>query len=141
MRQARRIVQEYLLGELLFIRIEYYQSKNALRKPNEQASLDIGVSDCTAELGIPAYELLRFIVGKPAYRLMACFAQASKDQILDDSSYVTIEMEEGAYASMCLSKTSLNHDNCFSIELEGSSGSLRWCNETCDVRAEERSHE
>ena len=93
----------------------------------------MGLSDCTAELGIPAYELLRFIVEKPIYRLMSCFAQLSPDRPLDDSAYIMMELEGGAYASMCLTKTSLNYDNHFQIEIEGSNGSLLWWNERCGV--------
>ena len=94
---------------------------------------EMGLSDCTAELGIPAYELLRFIVEKPVYRLMACFSQLSPDRPLDDSAYIMMELEGGAYASMCLTKTSLINDNHFQIEIEGSNGSILWRNDRCGV--------
>lgn len=99
----------------------------------ENPSFEMGVSDCTAELGIPAYELMRFIVDKPVYRLMARFTQLSEDRLLDDSSHITMELEGGAYVSMCLSKTSLLYTNHLRIEIEGTNGSLAWCNETSSV--------
>lgn len=64
---------------------------------------------------------------------MSCFAQLSPDRPLDDSAYIMMELEGGAYASMCLTKTSLNYDNHFQIEIEGSNGSLLWRNDRCGV--------
>ena len=96
------------------------------------------MSDCTANLGIPAYELMRFILDKPVYRLMARFSKLQEDRLLDDSSFITMELEGGAYASMCLSKTSLGHVDHFRIEIEGTNGSISWCNEQSEVRKKER---
>ena len=126
-----------MLGEILFVRIEYLQNANLTQLYSTSSSDNLpfenGVSDCTANLGIPAYELMRFILDKPIYRLMARFFKLQEDRLLDDSAFITMELEGGAYASMCLSKTSFGHVDHLRIEIEGTNGSLSWCNEESEV--------
>ena len=65
---------------------------------------------------------------------MARFFKLQEDRLLDDSAFITMELEGGAYASMCLSKTSFGHVDHLRIEIEGTNGSLSWCNEESEVR-------
>lgn len=86
----------------------------------------VGVSDCTAHLGIPAYEVLRFVYPKPVYRLMACLASESPSGMFDEHGYITMELEGGVMASMVLSKVATLYENEMRIEVEGTLGSIEW---------------
>ena len=95
--------------------------------------MEAGVSDCTAQLGIPAYELLRFLTGKPVYRLMACLRQSMADHVLDDNASIVMELENGCFAVLSLSRIALLHENHLSFEIEGSKGTIAWTNEKPSV--------
>ena len=96
--------------------------------------MEVGVSDCTARLGIPLYEVLRFIYPKPVYRLMASLASASSEDLFDDNAFVTLEMEGGVMVSMVLSKMAALHENEMNIQIEGTVASVEWSNLRADVR-------
>ena len=90
--------------------------------------MDMGVSDCTARLGIPAYEVMRFIYKKPVYRLMACLSSATSDDLFDDNGYISLELEGGVNVTMVLSKMALLHENEMRIQIEGTKASIEWNN-------------
>lgn len=64
-----------------------------------------GVSNCTSRLGIPAYEVLRFVTVKPVYRLMACLFSSGRTA-MDDMSLIRLELEGGCIATLNLSTCS-----------------------------------
>ena len=121
----REIVNNYLLGEVTHIHIQYLQN-HRMNDDESSDPMEMGVSDCTARLGIPAYEVLRFIYPKPVYRLMACLASVSSSDLFDDHSYITVELEGGVMASLVLSKLSILHEDELTIQIEGMLASIEW---------------
>ena len=113
-----------------------YDAANNQIPPNP---MEIGVSDCTAELAIPAYELLRYVVDKPIYRLMACLC-TMQNRVLDDYSFITLEMETGAFATIRTSKVALLHDHQLTLQVDGSLGSLFWNSDKSSVTKVVRYH-
>lgn len=86
----------------------------------------VGVSDCAAHLGLPAYEVLRLVYPKPVYRLMACLSSGSPSGMFDEHGYITMELEGGVMATMVLSKMATLHENEMRIQVEGTLGSVEW---------------
>lgn len=99
-----------------------------------------GVSNCTSRLGIPAYEVLRFVTVKPVYRLMACLFSSGRTA-MDDMSLIRLELEGGCIATLNLSTCSPLHSNDFVLRVVGSCGSLEWTNQRCNVGVRWRSEE
>ena len=123
------------MGEVTNVHITHLCNQSIYEAADNQIPpnpMEIGVSDCTAELAIPAYELLRYVVDKPIYRLMACLCTL-KNHVLDDYSFITLEMETGAFATICTSKVALLHDHQLTLQIDGSLGSLFWSSDKSSV--------
>ena len=141
--QARLLVQSYCLGEITQVTIDSL----AFDPPQDDQCFASGVSNCTSKLGIPAYEVLKFVVAKPVYRLMACLSSGSPGSpgspgssgpsVLDDSAYIRLELEGGCVATMNLSTQSALHANDFVLRVVGSCGELEWTSQRCNVRGGE----
>lgn len=125
--QARLLVQSYCLGEITQVTIDSL----TFDLPQDDQCFASGVSNCTSKLGIPAYEVLKFVVAKPVYRLMACLS--SGPSVLDDSAYIRLELEGGCVATMNLSTQSALHANDFVLRVVGSCGELEWTSQRCNV--------
>ncbi|KAK8828412.1 hypothetical protein WA556_004825, partial [Blastocystis sp. ATCC 50177/Nand II] len=127
---ARLLVQSYCLGEITHVSIDSF----AFDSPgvsSEEHFFVSGVSNCTSRLGIPAYEVLRFVTVKPVYRLMACLFSSGRTA-MDDMSLIRLELEGGCIATLNLSTCSPLHSNDFVLRVVGSCGSLEWTNQRCN---------
>lgn len=124
----RELLHRNVLGDLLSIRITHLCNDSFLSLDDSfpPSPSRLGVSDCTAQLALPAYEFLRFVTGKEAYRLMACLSSPFPGHLLDDSAFITLELETGIIATIRASKLALLHSRQLSIEIDGSMGSLAW---------------
>ena len=129
----KEMLKKSLVGEVSRIHIEGLHNVRLNDLPGIDP-MEVGVSDCTAQLGIPIYEILRFIYPKPVYRLMACLASATTDDLFDDNSYITLELEGGTLATIVLSKTALLHEHEISIRVEGTLATMEWSSRQADVR-------
>lgn len=134
------IVKGGILGEITHIHITYSQN-NRMNDMEGMDPMEVGVSDCTARLGIPAYEVLRFVYPKPVYRLMACLASASSTDLFDDNAFITLELEGGVMVSMVCSKMSALHDNEMHIQMEGTLASIEWNSLQAEVEMDDGNNE
>lgn len=131
-----------VLGDLLSIRLSHLANDACFAPadaPPPSPAL-LGVSDCAAQLALPAYEFLRFVTGKEPYRLMACLSSPFPSHLLDDAALVTLELETGAIATIRASKLALLHARQLSIEVDGTAGSLAWSSGSPSVRSEPGRH-
>lgn len=126
---ARDLILNNMLGEIVTVRVQYLQNKGILEKDAgtwKMNTIQAGVSYCFSDLGIQAYQLLRFLTRLNPSRVSANISHCFGNRVLDDNATALIQMKEGCFCHMYLSKMSLLHDNDLSIEVDGSLGSLRW---------------
>lgn len=126
---ARELIANNLIGEVVTIRVQYLQNKGILEKDVgtwKLNTMQAGVSYCFSDLGIQAYQLVRYITQLNPSRVSACLARSFSNRPLDDNATALIQMREGGFCHLYVSKMSLLHENDLSIEIDGSLGSIRW---------------
>ena len=132
-RQAREMVRGGELGEINAVRAGYLQgSLRRERTPEQQRRFAwktdparAGISGCFGDIGIHAYNLVRFVTGLTPSRLGAQLCMFEPTGRLDD--YGTAVLDCGtALATITASRISHGHENDLWLEVDGTRGSLQW---------------
>jgi predicted dehydrogenase len=133
-RQASDMVRGGELGEIHAVRACYLQgSLYRQRTPEQQRRFAwktdparAGISGCFGDIGIHAYNLIRFITGlAPAQvscHLRICYPEGR----LDDYGTAILRFENGAVGTVTASRVSHGRENDLWIEIDGTKGSLEW---------------
>ncbi|KAK8807306.1 hypothetical protein WA158_004065 [Blastocystis sp. Blastoise] len=128
-RQAREMVMNGHLGQILAVRVKYLQSSGMGERDRRvwaNQAQRVGNSYCFGDIGIHAYNLMRYITGLHPLRLSACLNRIFGNRTLDDYGTCTIQLKGGGMCSITASKISQGRMNDLSIEIDGSMGSLEW---------------
>lgn len=128
-RQAREMIHNGHIGQILAVRIKYLQSSGLIdrdRRSWVNQIQRIGASYCFGDIGIHAYNLLRYLTGLQPMRLSACLNHMFSNRTLDDYGVCTLQMKGGALCTIIASKVSQGHVNDLTVEIDGSIGSLEW---------------
>ena len=126
---ARDILSNNLIGEVISIRVNYLQNKGVLEKDIGTWKFDsrqAGVSYCFSDLGVQAFQLVRYITQLNPCRVSASFSRTNGNLNFDEFGSALLQMKEGGFCHIYTSKISLLHENDLSIEIDGSLGSLAW---------------
>ena len=135
------------IGQILAVRIKYLQSSGLIdrdRRSWVNQIQRIGASYCFGDIGIHAYNLLRYLTGLQPMRLSACLNHMFSNRTLDDYGMIciqkksivgvcTLQMKGGALCTIIASKVSQGHVNDLTVEIDGSIGSLEWRQENPGV--------
>jgi predicted dehydrogenase len=131
---ARELVRGGEIGEIRKIEAWYPQGWLARRQENEgprQASrrLEIdttGASGCGGDLGLPAYQFVRFVSGLHAVRLLARMKSIVPGRPLDDDFTVLAELNNGAIGTITASQITTGAQNDNGFRIIGTTGTLLW---------------
>jgi predicted dehydrogenase len=145
MGQARRLVEQGELGELLFVHGSYTQDwlldprdYNWRLDPRES-----GVSGAFGDIGSHWFDLVEHVSGQRIVQLSAYLHTAVTKRTPDGFSHpTTIELDDcgvasfrltgGAVGTVAISQVSAGRKNRLWFELDGSNGSLAWSQEDPD---------
>lgn len=136
MHQARILIQQGVLGDILSVDGEYRQGW--LVKPIEQGAdavkqavwrTDPALAGAGAlgDIGSHLYQLSRFLVPEVrAAELFADVAHMTPGRRIDDYANVILRYENGARGNFRISQVAIGHENDLRIEINGTMASLWW---------------
>ncbi|HTU18189.1 MAG TPA: Gfo/Idh/MocA family oxidoreductase [Gemmataceae bacterium] len=133
-RQGRDMVRGGELGEIHAIRVCYLQgSLYRQRAPEQQRRFAwktdparAGISGCFGDIGIHAYNLLRFITGLEPAQVSCHLRIFYPEGRLDDYGTAVLRFANGALGTVTASRVSHGRENDLWIEIDGANGSLEW---------------
>jgi len=133
-RQARDMIRAGLLGEIHAVRVCYLQgSLYRQRSPEQQQRFAwktdparAGASGCFGDIGIHAYNLVRFVTGLMPDRLSCLLRSYHPDSKLDDYGTAVLCFPGGAVATITASRVAHGRENDLRIEVDGTEGALQW---------------
>lgn len=134
-KEARELIRNGLLGEIIDIKAEYLQEyladdigqsgdtmnkMSAWRKDPAVA----GISNCVGDIGSHIENTVACMTGLRIKRLAAKLDYFG--QPLDLNANILVEMENGAHGVFSSSQVCIGHRNGFVIRIFGTEGSLEW---------------
>jgi predicted dehydrogenase len=133
-RQARDMIRAGELGEINAVRITYLQSSLWRRRTPEQQRrfawkadpARAGASGCFGDIGIHAYNMLRFVTAREPEQLSCHLRTYHPDSRLDDYGTALLRLHGGALGTITASRVSQGRENDFWFEIDGTEGSLEW---------------
>jgi predicted dehydrogenase len=131
--QARRMVREGEIGEVLMVMGEYPQDWliEVIEGGQRQAAWRTdpamaGVSNCTGDIGSHIEHTAAFVTGLKIKRLLSRLAVVGAGRTLDTNSAVLLEYENGATGMYWSSQVAVGNDNALKVRVYGTKGSLEW---------------
>jgi len=131
--QARRMVREGEIGQVLMVMGEYPQDwlieviegeqRQAAWRTNPAMA---GASNCTGDIGSHIEHTAAFVTGLKVKRLLARLAIVGAGRVLDTNSAVLLEYENGATGMYWSSQVAVGNDNALQVRVYGTKGSLEW---------------
>jgi predicted dehydrogenase len=133
-RQARDIVRGGELGEIHAVRACYLQGSLYRQRTAEQQRrfawktdpARAGISGCFGDIGIHAYNLVRFVTGLAPAEVSCHLRIFYPEGRLDDYGTAILRFTNGALGTITASRVSHGHENDLWIEMDGAKGSLEW---------------
>jgi predicted dehydrogenase len=133
-RQAREMVQAGELGEVNAVRACYLQgSMYRQRTPEQQRRFawktdpgQAGASGCFGDIGIHAYNLVRFVTGLVPEQVACHLRTYYPEGRLDDYGTAVLHFAAGALGTITASRVSHGRENDLWLEIDGTRGSLEW---------------
>ncbi len=133
-RQAREMIRGGELGEIHAIRVCYLQgSMYRQRTPEQQRRFAwktdparAGISGCFGDIGIHAYNLVRFLTGLLPAQVSCQLRIFHPEGRLDDYGTAILRFENGALGTITASRVSHGRENDLWIEFDGTKGALEW---------------
>ena len=133
-RQAREMVRHGELGEINAIRACYLQQWLYRQRTPEQQRRSAwkadparaGESGCFGDIGIHAYNLVRFITGLVPAQLSCQLRTFYPAGQLDDYGTAVVHFQNGALGTITASRVCHGRENDLAIEIDGAKGALEW---------------
>jgi predicted dehydrogenase len=133
-RQARDMVRGGELGEIQAVRASYLQGTlRRQRTPEQQKRFAwktdpqrAGISGCFGDIGIHAYNLIRYTTGLLPDRVSCHLRTFEPAGQLDDYGVAILRSRNEALATVIASRISHGRENDLWIEIDGTQGSLEW---------------
>ena len=136
-REAKSRVESGNIGRVLSIKGEYLQDwlLNANDTNWRVAEAAGGASRAFADIGVHLCDLVEFISGQRIVKLVASIDTAHKQRAgqavsTEDMAVVLAKLDGGGLVSLMVSQVAAGHKNGLSVELHGTSESLRFDQET-----------
>ncbi len=133
-RQARELIANGDLGDLIAIRTNYVQGWMHGMRPDEIPARGAWKSDpnkngragSLGDVGTHAFHLLQFISGMTPTKVLSHMRSYSSHHELDDYGHAMLQFAQGATGMVTWSQVSHGRLNDLSIEVDGSKASLAW---------------
>jgi predicted dehydrogenase len=132
-KQARHMVQNGVLGEILKIVVEYPQGwllSPIEQEGQKQASwrtdpAQSGISNCMGDIGSHCHNLAHYITGLELTEICADL-KSIFDRPLDNDGNILLHFENGASGILHASQFSSGEENNLRIRVYGTDGALEW---------------
>lgn len=136
-RQARAMVQEGQVGEIRLVQVEYVQGGKAGEddpEPGDQLPWRYdpvrgGPSLVLGDIGTHAHNLVRYITGLEVAELAADVGHVVPGRLIDDYAGALLRFDNGARGMFWVTQAAAGVENCLSIRVSGTKGSLEWMQE------------
>jgi predicted dehydrogenase len=133
-RQARDMIGAGELGEVNAVRASYLQSSLLRQRTLEQQRRfawktdpeRAGASGCFGDIGIHAYNLIRFVTGLSPEQVACHLRVFQPEGRLDDYGVAVLRFHGGALGTLSASRISPGRENDLRLEIDGTKGSLTW---------------
>lgn len=133
-RFSRFLVQSGLIGEVRWVDSSYLQGWLAHKTEEDgqkQAAWrtdpsKTGISNCGGDIGTHAYMQLRYLTGLEVEEVSARLESFVEGRNLDDHFTTYCKLSNGSKALIRATQIAIGHKNNFTIEINGSHGSLIW---------------
>jgi predicted dehydrogenase len=133
-RQARQMIADGDLGEIMAIRSTYIQGwlvdkledtdqKQAAWRTDPKKS---GAAGCFGDIATHAYNLGRFVTGLLPNEISCHLKTFVPGRQLDDYGHAMVTYENGAFGTVTASQISHGRENDVTLEVDGTLGSLSW---------------
>jgi predicted dehydrogenase len=137
-RQARTMVRGGELGEVQAVRVHYLQGGLRGLTPGQTPSRAAwkadpalaGPSGTLADIGTHAFHLARFITGLCPLEAACHLNTFHPVRPLDDYAHVVLRLHNGALGTITASQVTHGRLNDLAIEIDGTTGSLAWRQES-----------
>ncbi len=135
-KQARQLVGEGVIGEVIDVKAEYLQDWLAGqldKSPEaEQQNLAVwrmdprfsGISNCVGDIGTHIEETVRYITGLQVKRLSAVLDKFGRK--LDLSANMLVEFDNGAHGTFSCCQVAIGYYNGLKIRVFGTKGAIEW---------------
>lgn len=136
-RQAREMINDGDLGEVLAVRVTYKQGwmhgmerhADPERGAWKSDPLKNGEAGSLGDIGTHAFHLLRFVTGLEPNALLAKMRSFSDHHQLDDYGQAMLQFDREAMATITWSQVTHGSLNDLKIEVDGTKGALSWSQE------------
>ncbi len=137
-KEAREMIRSGKLGRILKVVVEYPQgyAVGSVEKQEEGAINSwrtnpeiAGQSNCIADIGIHAENLLRYMTGLEIEALCSDVSAFIPGAQLDDDGSVLLRFKSGAKGVLFASQISSGDENNLNIRVWGTKGSIQWFQE------------
>jgi predicted dehydrogenase len=133
-REARELVASGQIGKLRKVLVEYNQDwlmAPLERSGNKQAEWRAdpkraGISNCVADIGSHAENLLEFVSREQITELCADLTAFGAGRQLDDDANILLRLSSGAKGTLVCSQVACGEENNLSLRLYGSKAGLEW---------------
>lgn len=134
-KQAREMIKNGEIGDILFIQAEYVQEWLAEAAENDPANKQAvwrtdpaqsGISNCVGDIGSHIENLVSYVTGLEIDSLSARLDKMVDGRKLDDNAVIMVNYKGGARGVYWCSQIAWGHDNDLSFRIYGTRGSLSW---------------
>ncbi len=133
-RQARQMIMDGELGEIMAIRANYIQGwlvdkledsdqKQASWRTDPKRS---GAAGCFGDIATHAFNLGRYVTGLIPEQISCHLKTFVAGRQLDDYGHAMVTYENGAFGTVTASQISHGRENDVTLEVDGTKGSLSW---------------
>jgi predicted dehydrogenase len=133
-KQARHIVQEGFLGDIVKVVAEYRQAWVPRLLDTKGANRDVwrfdpskaGISCCIGDIGIHAQNLIQYITGLKIEKICADLFCAVPEKPLDNDGSILLRFNDGSHGIMHVSQLYSGEENGMNIQIYGTKQGLSW---------------
>lgn len=134
MRQARQMIANGELGDIIAVRATYVQGWMHGMEPDAEQARGAWKSDpgkngragSLGDVGTHAFHLASYVTGLTPSRLLSNMQSYSAHHQLDDYGHAMIEFEQGATGMITWSQVTHGRQNDLSLEIDGTRAALAW---------------
>ena len=142
LKQARQLVRDGLLGDIVNVNAEYLQEwliddigagdlstlKLSMWRKDPNVA---GISNCTGDIGSHVEHTVSYVTGLRLKRVAAVLNHFG--QPLDLNANMLVELENGANGVYCASQVCVGHANGLVVRVFGTKGAIEWEQENPNV--------
>ncbi len=139
--QARAMIQEGKIGDVVYVTTEYPQDWLLLGLRDEETKKKMWRIDpkrangslCTVDIGTHLESLISAATGLKIEKVLARFDYTVENLPLETNSNIMLQLSNGASGSLWSSIVAIGHDADVRIRIYGTEGSLEWYHGTAGL--------